>query len=114
MDKFVLLIENRGGWAKLSPEKQGEIFQRYLDWTREMRESGRLDGAEALAPGGRQLESDGEVITDGPFAETKEMIGGFYAYFAKDMDEAVEIAKGCPALAGGDAVSVFGTINYTS
>lgn len=114
METFVLLIENRGGWESLSPERQGEIYHKYLSWTKELRESGRLVGAEALAEGGRLLEMADGVVTDGPFAETKEMIGGFYAYLAKDLEEAIEIAKGCPALESGEAVSVFPTINYSA
>jgi hypothetical protein len=43
----------------------------------------------------------GDVVTDGPFVETKEVLGGYYIVNAKDLDEAIEIAKLCPAPAGG-------------
>jgi len=49
-----------------------------------------------LVPTGKQLEGKKKTVTDGPFVESKEMVSGYIMILAKDIDEAVEISKGCP------------------
>ena len=51
---------------------------------------------EPLQPSGKQVNGSKKVVTDGPFIEAKEMVGGFIVVNAKDINEAVEISKGCP------------------
>ncbi len=59
-------------------------------------EKGQLAGGEPLQPHGKQVNGKAKVVTDGPFIEAKEMVGGYLIVNAKDIDEAVEISKGCP------------------
>ena len=62
---------------------------------------GELLGGNALQPTGTATTIRGDVVTDGPFVETKEALGGYYLIEAKDLDHALEISKLCPAPYGG-------------
>ena len=62
---------------------------------------GKILGGEALQPTSTATSIRGDVVTDGPFAETKEGLGGFYLIEARDLDHALDIAKLCPAPFGG-------------
>ena len=55
-----------------------------------------MAGGEPLQPTGNKLHGTKKVVTDGPYAEAKEMVGGYLIVNAKDINEAVEISKGCP------------------
>ncbi|HET9588199.1 MAG TPA: YciI family protein [Anaerolineales bacterium] len=109
MSQFILFI--RGGSdlsANLSPEQIQETVQRYSAWAQKLRAEGKLVSAEKLKDNtGMLLHSkDGRVMVDGPFAETKETIGGYFIIEARDMDEAIAIARESPALGGGSAVEI--------
>ena len=108
MAKYMLLI--RGGndaWANFTPEELQQAMQRYTDWTNELRASGRLVDADRLTEGGVIVRKmDGQTKVDGPYTETKEMVGGYYTIEAEDEAEAAEIAKGCPGLDHGSTVEV--------
>lgn len=104
--KYLLLIyENEGDFADASEAEQGKIFQEYMDYTRGIKKSGNYIGGEALQPIATATtvrQRNGKIVTtDGPFAETKEQLGGFYLVEAKDLDEAIKLAGGIPAVRTG-------------
>ena len=104
--KYLLLIyENEGSAANLSEAEQGKIFQDYMDYTARIRKSGNYLGGEALQPVSTattvRLKNGKTLTTDGPFAETREQLGGFYMVEAKDLDEAIALAAGIPAVRTG-------------
>lgn len=104
--KYLLLIyENEGDFADASEAEQGKIFQEYMDYTRGIKKSGNYIGGEALQPIATATtvrQRNGKTVTtDGPFAETKEQLGGFYLVEAKDLDEAIKLAGGIPAVRTG-------------
>jgi hypothetical protein len=70
-----------------------------MGWMQKMMSEERLKVGQPLEPTGRLLTDKDTVLTDGPFLEPKEIIGGYVIVKANDLDEAVEIAKGCPLLA---------------
>ena len=104
MTKYAILIyDDPTGYEDMSPE----AWQATIDAHAKFVESvfalgGPLTGGEALAAT-RTATSirGGSTMTDGPFLETKEALGGFYVVEARDLDHALEIAKGCPAPFGG-------------
>ena len=114
MAQFLLLI--RGGddaWNGFTPEQMEIETKHYFDWTDQLRTSGHLVAAEQLHPGGQVVrERDGGLVVDGPFAETKENIGGFYLLTAADAAEAAELAKGCPALRHGGILDIRAILSY--
>ena len=104
MSQFILLI--RGGSdlsENLSPEQIQAAIERYTTWARKLRADGKLVNAEKLKDNEGFLLStkNGQVIVDGPFAETKETIGGFFIISAENLDEAIEIAKESPGMTQG-------------
>jgi hypothetical protein len=104
--KYLLLIyENEGAWNSLPEAEKGKIYQEYVDYTARIRKSGHHLAGEALQPVSTATtvrEKNGKALTtDGPFAETREQLGGFYMVEAKDLDEAIELAKGIPAVRTG-------------
>jgi hypothetical protein len=104
--KYLLLIyENEGAWATIPEEEQGEIFGEYMGFTRDIRRSGHYIGGEALQPVATATTvrvRDGKTLTtDGPFAETREQLGGYYLVEAKDLDDAVAVAARIPGARTG-------------
>lgn len=100
--KYLLLIyENEAAFAGMPEAEQGKIFEEYMDYTRRIRKSGNYIGGEALQPVSSATTvrvKDGKTLsTDGPFAETREQLGGYYLVEAKDLDEAIVLAAGIPA-----------------
>ena len=85
-----------------SPEVWAEVMNAYNAYTKWLIERGAYKGGEALQPVTTattlRLQDGRTVTTDGPFAETKEALGGFYLVEAKDLDEALEFAGRCPGI----------------
>jgi len=102
MAQFMLLLHQAPNYnADLPREKMMEMTQRYMAWAGELRQKGRMVGGEKLsASGGRQIRmKDGKpVASDGPYAEAKDVIGGYFVLEARDLAEAEAIARECPHL----------------
>lgn len=102
-----MLIFRRGSDAiELSPEESQQQMQKWLDWVGELRHKGIYTAGEALTPSPGKIVSKGGLITDGPFAESKEMIGGYFIVKADSLEAATEIAKSCPDLPYNSTVEV--------
>ena len=103
MAKYLILIyESEADWANAGPadwEAAMVAHQRFSDGVPAL--GGKLLGGEALQPTTTATSIRGDVVTDGPFAETKEALGGYYLIEADDLDQALAIAKTCPAGLGG-------------
>ena len=104
MSQYMILIyEDEAGYETATPEVYGEIMQAHTDFMAQVEQHGaKLLGGEALQPTSTAttVRGGGEV-TDGPFVETKEALGGYYLIDAPDLDTALAVAKGCPARFGG-------------
>ena len=93
--QYMLLIYNSpNAWDSMSEEEQGKIFGEYGSYTEELQNSGKLVAGDALQPTSTATSvrvRDGETLTtDGPFAETKEVLGGYYLIDVETIDEALE------------------------
>ncbi len=100
--KYALLIyENEAAWESRPKEEGDKLMADYNTFTESITKSGHILGGEALLPVSTAttvtVRSGEALTTDGPFAETKEQLGGFYLVEAKDLDEAVEIAARIPS-----------------
>jgi hypothetical protein len=106
MAQFMLLL--RGGEFPVhSPEEMQKVVEKYIAWADQLRKEGRHRGGEELKDGGRILSvKNGKVAVDGPYVETKEIVGGFYHFEAKNLDEATEISRACPHLGFGGTVEI--------
>ena len=96
-----LLYNGPNDFDGVSPEDMQGVIERYKAWGDSLEKAGKLVGSNKLVDEeGRVLRGGvGNItITDGPFSETKELIGGYFAVTADNYEEAVELAKGCPHL----------------
>jgi hypothetical protein len=107
MAKFLFVY--RGGTdteAKMTPDEMQQVMQKWGAWIGEAMAKGwMLNPGDALTPEGRVVNSK-KVVTDGPFVESKEIVGGYSIVTADSIDAAAELAKGCPALLYGGKVEI--------
>jgi len=97
MSEFVFLY--RGGNREGSPEQMQQVLQKWVAWFKDLAEKGHLkDRGQPLERAGKLVKGKPTTVTDGPFAEAKDVIGGYTLIEARDLDEAVELSKGCPIL----------------
>lgn len=97
MKEFMLLIRNESNHlSSLSPEQQGEFLEKCRVYINELMKEGKLKSAQPLERQGKVISRPKEAWKDGPFNETKEVIVGYYHVLAKDLDDAIAIAKRNP------------------
>jgi hypothetical protein len=105
MPNYILFLhENPMDFQDMSADEMQAIIQKYSAWRQQMAQAGKLTGGKKLTEGaGRVLSRvNGQPsISDGPYTESKEVIGGLFEIIASNYDEAVEIALQCPHLAFG-------------
>ena len=105
MKEYLLLF--RGGDARLaqqSPELWQAHMQKWMQWMGDLQKEDKFVGAQPLDQTGKQVRGTKKVVSDGPFMEGKEMVGGYLICKADTYDEAVIIAGGCPILEFDDGV----------
>lgn len=114
---MLLIYENEADWEALTQEERGESIGRHIDLARRLREEGRFlygDGLQSTSTATTVRKLDGKVVlTDGPFAETKEQLGGFYVIEAEDLDQALADAASISNRAG-EVVEVRPIMDYQS
>jgi hypothetical protein len=109
MSEFVYLFrcsdeERRAAMG--TPEQAQQSMQSWMAWIRDLEAKGHLKNpGQPLDPGGKVVRGT-QAITDGPFVEVKDMVLGFIVVEARDMGQAVELAKACPMAQGGGSVEV--------
>ena len=105
MSEFTFLF--RGRQTPASPEQRQKQMEKWVAWFQELRTSGHLkEPGHPLEPTGKVVNGATKVIKDGPFAETKDVVGGYIVVEANDLNHATELSKGCPILEGGGSVEV--------
>jgi hypothetical protein len=106
-NEYLLLFRGTGWYQQLSPEEIQEVMGRWTAWFERLSLQGKLKSGLPLHHEGKIVSGkNGRSVADGPFAESKEAIGGFFLLQADDLDEAVRIAKQCPTLDYGLTVEV--------
>jgi len=105
MQYLLLIYEAEKKYETLAPAENQQIMTDYMAFTKNVKESGHMKAGDALQPTRTATTvrvRDGKVQrTDGPFAETKEQLGGYYLIDAKDLDEATMIASKIPSAKWG-------------
>jgi hypothetical protein len=98
---MILICEDENAYATASPEDLQQVMEAHTRFAQQIEEKGgKMLGGNALQPTSTATTIRGDVVTDGPFAETKEAVGGYYLVEARDLDHALDIAKLCPARYG--------------
>ncbi len=101
MAKYLILLYNDPkDWASLSPEEIQKAVQKFVGWRNKLQERGIYAGSNKLADdAGKVLRGHNPVrVTDGPYSETKEVLGGYFLFEAANYDEAVRLSQECPGL----------------
>jgi hypothetical protein len=105
MKDFLYLYHN--GSTKLSPEQMQKQMQRWMTWLKALGDQGHMkDIGHPLESTGRVVKGKPGAVTDGPYAETKDVIGGYSLVAAKDIEQAASLSKGCPIFEAGGYVEV--------
>lgn len=104
---YMLIFRGTDWYKGLSPEQMQQVFDRWMSWFNGLKDEGTAIAGNPLEPEGRIVSGKyGRVVSDGPFAEAKETIGGYFLLNVASMDEAVAIAQQCPGLPHGIRVEV--------
>jgi hypothetical protein len=110
MRYLLLIYGDEKEWGKRSEAEKAAIYQQYGEFTESIRKSGAFLASDPLQPtvaGATVRSKNGKPVrTDGPFAETKEQLGGYYMVEAKSLDEAIAIAERIPAVRMGGSIEV--------
>ena len=100
--KFMLILhDDEAAWLALSKAEQGAVVGEHMAYVDALVKAGALVSGEPLAEAASARIVRSGVVHDGPYADTKEQIGGFYVIEAADMDTALEWARRCPISPGG-------------
>jgi hypothetical protein len=115
MKYLLTLFGDESQWGERTPEQQAESMKAWDDYTNAVTEAGVYLGGEGLQPSAtattiRIPESGDPIVSDGPFAETKEQLGGYYLLDCKDLDDALVWAKRIPM--PGGTVEVRPVMDY--
>jgi hypothetical protein len=109
---LILIFEDENAYATATPDVLQQVMEAHTRFAEQVPEKGgKIVEGRALQPTPTATTIRGDVVTDGPFIETKEAVGGYYLIEARDLDQALDIAKLCPARFGGVEVRpimVFG------
>lgn len=107
MEEYALIMRHEDGQKIASPEQMQEWMKQTMDWIGGIAAQNKFVGGTGLPFADAKVVWHNNVVTNGPFGEIKETIGGFITVKADSVEEAVEFAKGCPVLQGeGNSVEV--------
>jgi hypothetical protein len=105
MQYMLLIYTEPGAWEAYSDEERNALYQEYFGLSNDLREQGKMVSANELQPTATAttvtVREGDTVVTDGPFAETKEALGGYYLIEAESLDEAIEWAARIPSARRG-------------
>ena len=110
MPKYMILLhDSPEAFANVSPQQMQGVIEKYMAWGEKLRASGAMIAGEKLTdePGKVMRGKAGQVrVTDGPYSEAKEVLGGYYIVQADNYAKAVEIARDCPQFEFGGTIEV--------
>jgi hypothetical protein len=105
MQYLLMIYTNENQWDNMSEAERGKIFEEYMDFSRSIRDSGHYVGGNRLDFSTKattvRVREGKRLLTDGPFAETKEQLGGYFLVEGKNLDEALAIAARIPGARHG-------------
>jgi hypothetical protein len=105
MSEFTYLFRGRDTTA--SPEQMQKTMEKWVAWFKDLGAKGHLkEPGHPLEHTGKVVRGKQKIVNDGPYAEAKDVIGGYIVVEAKDLSHAVELSKGCPILEAGGSVEV--------
>jgi hypothetical protein len=111
--EFMLIFRNIELEKRLPDDKVKEAMERFNEWLERWSKRGYIKAGQPLASGGRMLDkSQPRVVSDGPFSESKEVVGGYVIVLAENLDEATKVAEDWPQLDYGATVEVRPVLKF--
>jgi len=105
MSEFTYLF--RGRKMSGSPEEMQQHFEKWAAWFKELAAKGHMrDPGHPLEATGKVVSGKQKIVNDGPYAEAKDVVGGYVVVEANDLAQAAELSKGCPILEAGGSVEI--------
>lgn len=105
MDKYMLILfEDQSMYETFSPEEMQKEIEVHQRWIEELGD--HFAGGEPLEHEARSVKGSAKVTMDGPYIESKELVSGYYFLMAESLEQATDLAKGCPVLRLGGSVEV--------
>lgn len=92
--------------SALSPEEKQAHMEKWGAWMGELGQQGILEGGEPLSGGGKLVTGSAKVVSDGPYSEAKEVVGGYFIVNADSLEQATELSKKCPIFENDGQVEV--------
>lgn len=111
---MVLLTEDNNAWRDLAADERKALLEKYFAWVGELKAGDRMRGGHPLASGGSVLRVVEGKTVEAPYAETRDVLTGFFILEARDLAEATALARGCPALLHGETVIVRRVADVTT
>lgn len=113
MKKFMLIFIGADyAEAGLSPQETQAKMEKWFEWVGKLQAQDIYEGGEALTPQAKRISGGDLDVTDGPFVETKELVGGYFVVKANNWDEAVKLCDDYPDYDLGGAVEVREVVNF--
>lgn len=106
MKEFLLLIREDANYGELSVEEMQADIEKHMAWVEDLIAKGNFKDGNPLYAKGTHINGKNKIVTDGPYIESKECISGYYFLLANSLNEATEMAKGCPALELGATIEL--------
>ncbi|HEY9510298.1 MAG TPA: YciI family protein [Verrucomicrobiae bacterium] len=103
---YMLIFRGTDWYKGLSPEQMQQVGDQWMAWFKQLKEEGKCVAGNPLEREGKIVSGKNRVVADGPFAESKESIGGYFLLKVGSLDEATSIAQQCPGLPYGIRVEV--------
>ncbi len=101
---MLILFDQEEAFESMSAEDMENEIAEHMQWIQQL--GNRYDSGEALLPDVKSVKGKEAIVTDGPFVESKEIVGGYYILLAESLEEATELSKGCPVLKNGGRIEV--------
>jgi len=106
MKDFMFIFYNNTNAPAPTPDQMQANMQLWMAWVEKLKAADIWVSGEALMPGGKMVKGPKAIVTDGPFAESKEIVGGYFVVKADTIEKATQIAKECPDLPQNGVVEV--------
>lgn len=111
MEKFMLIFHG-GISPDSSPEEMQANMNKWMAWVDKLAKAGKYASGEALHPGGKLVKGNVNTVTDGPYTEGKEVVGGYFIVNADSYEEAIALCDDYPDYAAGGSIQVRQVVKF--
>ena len=111
MKEFMMIFRSENKVERESPEEMQSQIKVWQDWIGGIAAQGKFVSTNALGMEGKVIKAN-NLITDGPYLEIKEMVGGYIIVKSENMEDAIKLSEGCPTLSYGGSVEIRDVLTF--